>query len=105
MKAFKIASAGPRKELKADVQGCIEDSQKVDDMFAAAWNMQIENTVFVPASEIQAPRIFLKNQDGVSDAYRTAAQADQNLGKEVITDAMKFKTANCDAACALKKDI
>jgi len=29
MKAFKIASAGPRKELKAEVQGWIEDSQKV----------------------------------------------------------------------------
>jgi len=74
-------------------------------MYAAAWNMQIKNTVFVPATETQAPRVFLKNQDGISDSYRAAAQADQNLGKDMVTDAMKFKSANCDAACALKKDI
>jgi len=52
--------------------------------------MQIKNTVFVPATKIQAPRVFLKNEDGVSDAFRAAAQADQNLGKDVIGDAMAY---------------
>jgi len=59
-------------------------------MFAAAWNMQIANTKFIPASEIQASSIHLDNPNGVSDAFRAAAQADQNLGKDVIGDAMAY---------------
>ena len=49
-------------------------------MYAAAWNYQVAQTKYTPATNAKAAHFELENAGKVSNNYRAAAQADQDLG-------------------------
>lgn len=74
-------------------------------MYAAAWNYQIAQTKFTKGTATAPPSIELNNPDKVSDNFRAAAQADQDLGKDIMGDLKTYGQQIKPAKAELKKEI
>jgi len=90
LKAYIENTADARSKLKAEAQQWNAAGKQVRDMYSAAWNMQIAETKFTPATATAPASIKLDNSSKVTGAYRVAAQADQNLGNDIIGDIMNY---------------
>lgn len=75
------------------------------DMYKAAWDFQIQHSKFTPATQTAPATIELEDPVAVSDQWRTAAQADENLGDEEVRDIEEFIRATRAERSALKDQI
>jgi len=105
LKAYFENTNGARDALKADVQDWKAAGKRVSDMYAAAWNYQIAETKFTPASATGPAHVELQNPVKVSNNYRAAAQADQDLGNTIKSDIAHFNQAITPARNVLKNEI
>jgi hypothetical protein len=74
-------------------------------MYAAAWNYQVAETKFTPATAATPAHIELNNPVKVSNNWRAAAQADENLHEEVRSDIHRYTDAIRPAQGVLKNEI
>lgn len=75
-----------RSKLKAEAKDWKTAAKRVEDMYAAAWNYQVAESKFTAATEKAPAHIELEDPKGVSNKWRAAAQADENLGKDIVAD-------------------
>jgi len=74
-------------------------------MYAAAWNYQVSQTKFTPATAQAPAHIELENPQQVSNNFRAAAQADQDLGQHIVADVQNFRNATAPARATLRNEI
>lgn len=74
---------GARDQLKADNAQWKAAGKRVSDMYAAAWAYQVANTKYTPASAKGPATFELQKPQQVSNNYRAAAQADEDLGDKI----------------------
>lgn len=86
LKAYMENTNGAREQLKADAKDWDIAGKRVQDMYTAAWNYQVAQTKFTPASAKGPAHIEMNNQQAVSNNYRAAAQADEDLWKGIRGD-------------------
>jgi len=79
LKAYMENTAGARDALKKDVAEWKQARTRVNDMYAAAWNYQVAETKFTPATDAAPAHLELNNAVKVSNNWRAAAQADEDL--------------------------
>lgn len=80
-----------RAQLKQEAKDWKVAARRVQDMYAAAWNYQIANTKFTRANAQHPAHIELENPVQVSNNFRAAAQADQDLGRDIVGDIQNYK--------------
>lgn len=76
LKAYLENTADARAKLKKEAADWKVASKRVQDMYAAAWNYQIAETKFTPATDAHPAHIKLERPLEVSNKWRAAAQAD-----------------------------
>lgn len=74
-------------------------------MYAAAWNYQIANTKFTRATAQHPAHIELENPQQVSNNFRAAAQADEDLGRNIISDVKNYSREIQPAKAELAREI
>jgi hypothetical protein len=86
LKAYLEDTKDARSKLKAEAQDWNTAAKRVDDMYAAAWNYQVAESKYTAATEAKPASIELQDPKGVSNKWRAAAQADEDLGKDIVSD-------------------
>jgi len=105
LKDYMENTNGARDNLKKDVADWKEASKRVGDMYAAAWSYQVAETKFTQATNTAPAHIELQNADKVSDNWRAAAQADEDLAARERGDVMDYVKAIRPANEELKGEI
>lgn len=80
LKAYFENTNDARTKLANEANDWKAAGQRVSGMYAAAWNYQIEQTQFTPSTATTPASIKLNNATQASTNWRSAAQADENLG-------------------------
>lgn len=91
LKEYMNNTANARAQLKKESEDWKVASKRVQDMYAAAWNYQVAETKYTPATDSAPAHIELENAKEVSDNYRAAAQADQDLWEDIGSDLANYK--------------
>ena len=105
LKAYMNNTKGARDALKADHAQWKAAGKRVSDMYAAAWAYQVENSKFTPATAKGPATIELEKPQQVSNNWRSAAQADEDLGGKIMGDIKNFNTNVKAQREILKKEI
>ncbi len=74
-------------------------------MYKAAWDYQIQSSKYTKATETAPATIKLENPKDVSNKWRAAAQADENLGNKEVKDIEDFLKATSADRTTLKNEI
>lgn len=74
-------------------------------MYAAAWNYQVAQTKYTAADASHPATFELEDAQSVSDNWRSAAQADQDLGNRMMGEVKNFYNQTQPARNTLKNEI
>ena len=80
LKAYLENTNDARTKLANEANDWKAAGQRVSGMYAAAWNYQIEQTHFTPSTATSPASIEQTNATQAGNNWRSAAQADENLG-------------------------
>lgn len=105
MKAYLANTAGAREKLKKDAQEWQQAGKNVMDMYKHAWNYQMAHSKYTPATPTAPATVKLEDPQAVSNQWRAAAQADENLGNEEVRDIEEFIRATKAERQNLKNEI
>ena len=80
LKAYLENTNDARTKLANEANDWKAAGERVQGMYAAAWNYQIEQTHFTPSTATSPASIQQTNATQAGNNWRSAAQADENLG-------------------------
>jgi len=80
LKAYFENTNDARTKLANEANDWKAAGQRVQGMYAAAWNYQIEQTHFTPSTATAPASISQTNATQAGNNWRSAGQADENLG-------------------------
>jgi hypothetical protein len=105
LKSYMENTAGARDTLKKDAAEWKQARMRVNDMYAAAWNYQVAETKFTPATDAAPAHLELNNSVKVSNNWRAAAQADEDLQHRQQQDVKDYMVDIKPAQGILKNEI
>jgi hypothetical protein len=94
-----------RNTLKQESQQWKPEARQVNQGFKDAWDFDMQNIHYDPVRPGHPGSIEFTNADQVAQKWRNAMQADQNFGKEVISDFNEYNAAVAPQVKALDQRV
>jgi hypothetical protein len=101
-----IESTQPaREQLKKEIHGWKAEGKEVNEGYKHAFEFDMANIHYDAPRPGHAGSIEFSNTDQVVQNWRSAIQADQNMGKDMVNDLKTYKAQVAPQRAALKNSI